>query len=84
MDKGSDSLEASGDYALAVGFDKVVNAEFPTGDIPVGSVASAMSILFSTYCLGLCPSDRILILNEFVEAVIKTIHENQISDLLLN
>ena len=72
------------ELVLATGFDNVVEQVFPTGAIPVDKVAGAMASLLGTYCLNLPPPDRILLISETVESILKLFRDNHDHDLLLN
>ena len=68
---------------LADGLDKVVEAVFPDGNIPVDIVDSAFVSLLSTYSIKFSRSDRVLMLNEHVEAMIANYHDHPDADLIL-
>lgn len=77
MVKGSESQEVT----LAITFDAAVSAMY-ADDVNVTKVAGACAVLLTTYLTRVKPTDRILLINETLEALLSGISENCDGDLL--
>lgn len=67
---------------IAEGFDKVIMAAFPEGDVSMMIVASAYAASMSRWSNPLSTVDRVLVLNEMVEDIIANHRDHPDTELL--
>lgn len=75
MTKGSEEIQ------LAETFDSAVGAMY-ADKVNVTKVAGACAVLLVTYLSQVAPNDRVLLINETVEAILSGITEHCDADIL--